>query len=43
MPWPVSRRDLKRFEENGLAQVGFVEMDGEEDEPNRFVVEYSRV
>ena len=43
MPWPVSRRDLKRFEENGLVQVGFVEMDGEEDEPNRFVVEYSRV
>ena len=40
LPWPMSRRDLSRFEENGLKQNDFVEMPGEEDEPPRFVVEY---
>lgn len=42
LPWPMSRRDLSRFEANGLTQTDFVEMPGEEDEPNRFVVEYTR-
>jgi len=44
LPWPMSRRDLSRFEQNGLTQTGFVEIPpGDEDEPNRFVVEYTRV
>jgi len=43
MPWPLSRRDLSRFEENGLTQTDFVVMDSEnEGEPHRFVVEYRR-
>jgi SAM-dependent methyltransferase len=42
LPWPMSRRDLSRFEASGLTQVDFVEMPGEEGEPNRFVVEYTR-
>lgn len=43
MPWPMSRRDLSRFEENGLRQTDFVEMPAEnEDEPSRFIVEYVR-
>lgn len=40
MPWPMSRRDLSRFEHNGLVQTDFVIMPGEEGEPPRFVVEY---
>ena len=40
LPWPMSRRDLSRFEKNGLKQNDFVEMPGEEDEPPRFVIEY---
>ncbi len=44
MPWPLSRRDLSRFEQNGLKQADFVVMDAEkENEPHRFVVEYTRV
>ena len=44
LPWPMSRRELSRFEQNGLRQTDFVEMPPEdEDEPNRFVVEYTRV
>ena len=43
LPWPMSRSDLSRFEQNGLTQTDFVEMPGEEGEPPRFVVEYSRV
>ncbi len=43
LPWPMSRRELSRFVENGLSQTDFVEMPGEEDEPPRFVVEYKRV
>jgi hypothetical protein len=40
----LSRRDLSRFEENGLKQVGFEIMTGDEEEPiPRFVVEYARV
>jgi SAM-dependent methyltransferase len=44
MPWPMSRRDLSRIEQNGLIQTDFVEMPAEEeDQPQRFVVEYKRV
>ncbi len=42
LPWPVSRRDLSRFAENGLTETDFQIMDGEEGEPDRFVVEYRR-
>jgi SAM-dependent methyltransferase len=43
LPWPLSRRDLNRFETSGLTQLDFVEMPpDEEDEPPRFVVEYVR-
>ncbi len=42
LPWPMSRRDLSRFEYNGLTQNDFVIMPGEEGEPPRFVVEYVR-
>ena len=42
LPWPMSRRDLSRFEENGLTQNDLVVMPPvEEDEPPRFVVEYT--
>lgn len=44
MPWPLSRRDLGRFQENGLQQTSFVVMPSvEEDEPDRFVVEYEMI
>ena len=44
MPWPLSRGDLSRFEENGLTQTDFVVIEAEdEEEPPRFVVEYKRV
>lgn len=44
MPWPMSRRDLARFESNGLRQISFAEMPPEnDDEPSRFVVEYKRL
>lgn len=44
LPWPMSRRDLSRFETNGLKQINFTEMPPvEENEPERFVVEYLRV
>jgi uncharacterized UPF0146 family protein len=43
LPWPMSRKDLSRFLENGLTQTNFVVMPPvEEDEPPRFVVEYVR-
>lgn len=44
LPWPLSRRDLKRFKEKGLKQTDFVEMvaDDEVEEQRRFVVEYER-
>ncbi|MFM9905129.1 MAG: class I SAM-dependent methyltransferase [Pyrinomonadaceae bacterium] len=43
LPWPMSRQDLARFLENGLTQTDFVVMPPvEEDEPPRFVVEYTR-
>jgi hypothetical protein len=44
LPWQLSRRDLSRFEENGLNRSGFEIMMGDEEEPiPRFVVEYVRV
>jgi len=43
LPWPLSRRDLERFAEQGLKERSFTEMEGEEDEPPRFVVHYLRV
>jgi len=42
LPWPLSRLDLKRFDENGLNQTDFVEMWDDEDEQLRFIVEYER-
>lgn len=43
LPWPLSRQDLKRFEENGLVQRHFEIQDGDEDDPMpRFVAVYSR-
>lgn len=43
LPWPMSRKDLSRFDENGLTQTNFVVMPPvDEDEPPRFVVEYVR-
>ena len=40
LPWPMSRKDLSRFETHGLKQTDFVIMPGEDDEPPRFVAEY---
>lgn len=42
LPWPLSRRDLSRFVENGLVQTDFTEMVDDEDEQRRFVIEYQR-
>ncbi|MEZ5347339.1 MAG: class I SAM-dependent methyltransferase [Pyrinomonadaceae bacterium] len=44
LPWPVSPKDLSRFEKNGLTQTGFSIFIGDiDDEPvKRFVVEYTR-
>lgn len=42
VPWPLSKRDLSRFGENGLREVGFQEVWDEEDEKRRFIVEYRR-
>jgi len=42
LPWPMSRRELSRFETNGLEQTDFCIMPGEEGEPDRFVVQYHR-
>ncbi len=43
LPWPMSRRDLSRFEANGLTQTDFVILPSvDEGEPPRFVVEYKR-
>jgi SAM-dependent methyltransferase len=43
LPWPLSRRDLSRFVENGLEEVSFDEVppDEEGDTP-RFIVQYNR-
>ena len=43
LPWPLSRRDLSRFDENGLHQVGFEEIEpDEEGDTPRFIVRYRR-
>jgi SAM-dependent methyltransferase len=43
VPWPVSRRDLAQFKENGLSEIGFEELFDDDDEPVvRFVVWYRR-
>jgi len=43
LPWPLSRADLKRFEENGLVQEHFEVQPGDEEDPmQRFVVVYKR-
>ena len=42
LPWPLSRKELSRFEANGLIQIYFEEIWDEEDEQKRFVVEYAR-
>jgi hypothetical protein len=39
LPWPLSRRDLSRFGENGLTEISFTEMPDDED-GRRFIVEY---
>ena len=43
LPWPLSRKDLSRFEMHGLAQTDFRIMDGDEDPPvPRWVVQYRK-
>lgn len=43
LPWPLSRKDLSRFRENGLKQTDFRAFPGTEDEPDpRWVVRYSK-
>lgn len=43
LPWALSSKDLSRFEANGLKQIHFIEMLGDEDPPiERFVVEYEK-
>jgi SAM-dependent methyltransferase len=43
LPWALSRKDLSRFETNGLKQIHFEEMPGDEETPAvRFAVEYGR-
>jgi SAM-dependent methyltransferase len=41
LPWPLSKRDLSQFEENGLRQVEFRDFIDDED-TRRFVVTYER-
>ncbi|MBV9216376.1 MAG: class I SAM-dependent methyltransferase [Acidobacteria bacterium] len=42
LPWPLSRRELSRFGENGLEQGEFEEIWDEEDEQKRFIIRYRR-
>jgi len=43
IPYPLSKKDLRRFEQNGLRERSFVEMPGDEEEDvRRFVVHYNR-
>ena len=42
LPWPLSRKDLSRFENNGFVQIDFREILDAEDEQVRFVVHYRR-
>ncbi|MEQ1761788.1 MAG: class I SAM-dependent methyltransferase [Pyrinomonadaceae bacterium] len=45
VPWPVSRKELARFEASGLVQTHFEVMpDDTDDEPaDRFIIQYRRV
>ena len=44
LPWPLSRKDLSRFETHGLKQTDFRVIDGDEDPPvPRFVVQYKKI
>lgn len=44
MPWPLSRKDLSRFETHGLTQMDFRIINGDEDPPiPRFVVQYRKL
>ena len=44
LPWPLSRKDLSRFETHGMKQTDFRVMDGDEDPPiPRFVVQYKKI
>jgi len=42
VPWPLSRSDLARFEQNGLKEAGFQDLWDEEDEQRRFLAQYTR-
>jgi SAM-dependent methyltransferase len=42
LPWPLSRRDLSRFETQGLKQVDFQIMQGDDPPTSRFVVQYKK-
>jgi SAM-dependent methyltransferase len=43
LPWPLSRKDLSRFEVHGLSELDFRIMEGDEDPPlPRFVVHYRK-
>ncbi|MEP6705119.1 MAG: class I SAM-dependent methyltransferase [Acidobacteriota bacterium] len=43
LPWPLSRKDLSRFETHGLVQKDFRIIEGDEDPPlPRFVVQYRK-
>lgn len=42
LPWPLSRKDLSRFEVNGLERFDFQEIWDDEDEQRRFFIEYRR-
>lgn len=41
LPWPLSRKDLSQFRENGLKEISFTEVP-DDDDGRRFVVEYER-
>lgn len=44
LPWPLSRKELSRFEKNSFVQKDFEIMLGDEGEPvQRFVVEYRKI
>lgn len=42
VPWPLSREDLSRFDENGMVETSFQDVWDEEDEQRRFIIEYQR-
>jgi SAM-dependent methyltransferase len=44
LPWPLSRKDLSRFEKNSFLQKDFEVMPGDDDVPAaRFIVEYRKI